>query len=145
MTWVVSDTVPRYILPRLSGVYDALEDLSKGAFCAKNLGVPLSFAIQVVLSVSLAYILTIWSTWCVLRYFMYTRGMDSGRWLYAITGFLCCEYALGKMARADRYRGFFMSVLHYTLAMGAYVVFTLNPTPIAAAYPWLMRLVGFEF
>ena len=145
MTWLIGDTVTRYILPRLGNVYDALEDLSGGAFCAKNLGAPLSFAIQVVISVSLAYILTIWPVWCVLRYFAYTRGMDSGRYLYAITGFLCCEYALGKMAKADKYRGFFMSVFHYTFAMGAYVIFTINPRPIVTAYPWLMRLVGFDF
>ena len=137
--------VPRYILPRLSGIYDALEELSEGAFCAKKLGAPISLAIQVIISVSLAYILTIWSVWCVLRYFTYTRGMDTGRWLYAITGFSCCEYALGKMARADKYRGFFMSVFHYTFAMGAYVVFTINPMPITTAYSWLVRLVGFEF
>jgi len=145
MTWIASDTVPRYILPRLESVYDALEDLSGGAFCAKNLGVPLSLTIQVILSVSFAYILTIWPVWCVLRYFTYTKGMDAGRWLYALTGFLCCEYALGKMAKAYRYRSFFMSVFHYTFAMGAYVVFIINPTPAAAAYPWLIRLVSFEF
>ena len=145
MAWMVGDAVPRHILPQLERVFDTLEDLSGGAFCAKNLGFPLSFAIQIVISVSLAYILTIWPVWCVLRYFEYVRGMESGRVLYSITGFLCCEYALGKMARAHKYRGFFMSVFHYTFAMGAYVVFTINPRPITEAYPWLMRLVGFNF
>jgi len=145
MTWIVSDTVPRYILPRLESAYNALEDLSRGAFCAKNFGRSLSLAIQVIISISLAYILTIWPVWCVLRYFTYTKGMDAGRWLYALTGFLCCEYALGKMAKAYRYRSFFMSVFHYTFAMGAYVVFTINPTPITTAYQWLMRLISFKF
>ena len=145
MTWMVGDMIPRYVLPQLERVYDALEDLSEGAFCSKALGVPLSFAIQAVISVSLAYILTIWPVWCILRYFEHVRGMDSGRALYSITGFLCCEYALGKMAKAHKYRSFFMSVFHYTFAMGAYIVFTINPRPITDAYSWLMRLVGFSF
>ena len=145
ITWIVSDTVPRYILPQLEHVYDTLDSLAEGVFCAKSLGRPLSLSIQITISASLTYLLTIWPVWCVLRYFTYTKGMDAGRWLYALTGFLCCEYALGKMAKAYRYRSFFMSVFHYTFAMGAYVVFTINPTPIAAAYPWLIRLVSFEF
>ena len=144
MTWVVSDTVPRYVLPQMERVYDTLEELSRGAFCAKRLGALLSKIIQIVLSVCLAYILTTWPVWCVLRYFTYTRGMDSGKFLYGITGFLCCEYALGKMSKAYRYRRFFMSVFHYAFAMGAYVVFTINPTPIFEAYPWLVRMVDFS-
>ena len=143
MTWIVGDTAVRYILPQLERVYDTLEELTGGAFCDKRLGGLLSKAIQIVLSVSLAYILTTWPVWCVLRYFTYTRGMESGRYLYGITGFLCCEYALGKMAKAYNYRNFFMSVFHYTLAMGAYVVFIINPEPIFEAYPWLVRMVNF--
>jgi hypothetical protein len=145
MAWIIGDTVPRYVLPRLERVYDALEELEGGVFCAKKLGAPLSLAIQIVLSISLAYILTIWPVWCVLRYFTYVRGMESGKLLYSISGFLWCEYALGKMARAGKYRSFFMSVFHYTFSMGAYVVFTINPRPIINAYPWLMRLMDFSF
>ena len=137
--------VPRYILPQLERVYDTLEELSRGAFCSRKLGAPLSKAIQIVLSVSLAYILTAWPVWCVLRYFAYMKGMESGKFLYSMTGFLCCEYALGKMAKAHNYRSFFMSVFHYTVAMGAYIVFTINPRPIMDAYPWLMRLMNFSF
>ena len=144
MTWIVGDTATRYILPQLERVYDTLEDLSKGAFCPKNPGAFLSKTIQIVLSVSLAYILTTWPVWCVLRYFTYTRGMESGRYLYGITGFLCCEYALGRMAKAYPYRGFFMSVFHYAFAMGAYIVFIINPAPIFEAYPWLVRMVNFN-
>ena len=144
MTWTVSDMVPRYILPQLERVYDTLEDLTKGAFCDKRLGGPLSNVIQIVLSISFAYILTIWPVWCVLRYFTYTREMDSGRYLYGITGFLCCVYALGKMALAQKYRGFFMSVFHHTIAMGAYTVFIINPRPIMEAYPWLVRMMNFN-
>ena len=137
--------VPLHILPQLERVYDTLEDLSKGAFCAKKFGEPLSLSIQIVVSVSLAYILAIWPAWCVLRYFEYTRELDGGRILYAVTGFLCCEYALGKIAKTAKHRGFFMSVFPYAISMGAYIVFIINPMPIKEAYPWLMRLVGFEF
>ena len=144
MTWMVSDSVPRYILPQLERVYDTLEELSGGAFCPKRIGGLLSFTIQIVLSISLAYSFTIWPVWCVLRYFTYVSGMDSGKYLYGITGFLCCEYALGKMAMAKKYRGFFMSVFHYAIAMGAYTVFIINPKPILEYYPWLIRLVGFD-
>jgi hypothetical protein len=80
-----------------------------------------------------------------LRYFEHVRSIDSWRALYGITGFLCCQYALGKMALATKYRGFFMSVFHYAIAMGAYIVFNINPMPIMDYYPWLIRLVGFEF
>ena len=145
MTWTVGDMIPRYALPQLERVYDALDDLSKGSFCDPSLGRPLSLSIQIVVSVSLAYILTIWPVWCILRYFEYVRPMETGRALYGITGFLCCEYALGKMAKAYKYRGFFMSAFHYTIAMGAYTVFTINPRPIITAYPWLMRLMNFNF
>ena len=145
MTWIVSDTVPRYILPQLEHVYDTLDNLAEGAFCAKSLGRPLSFSIKIIISVFLAYLLTIWPVWCVLRYFEYVRPVGSWMALYGITGFLCCQYALGKMALANKYRGFFASVFHYAIAMGAYIVFIINPNPIVEYYPWLMRLAGFEF
>ena len=145
VTWIVSDMVPRHVLPQLERVYETLEELSRGVFCHQKLGGPFSKVIQIVLSISLAYILTTWPVWCVLRYFTYTKGMESGKYLYSITGFLCCEYALGKMARAHNYRSFFTSVFHYTIAMGAYIVFSINPSPITDVYPWLMRLMNFNF
>jgi len=145
MTWIISSTVPGYVLPRLERVYDTLEELSRGAFCDKRLGALLSNVILIALSVSLAYVLTTWSAWCVLRYFIYTHGMETGRALYGVTGFIFCEYALGKMAKAHGYRGFFMSVFHYAFAMGAYVVFIMNPRPLVDAYPWLMEMMDFKF
>ena len=146
MTWVISDIVPRYILPQLEHVYDTLDSLAEGAFCAKSLGRPLSLLIQVVVSISLAYLLTAWPVWCILRYFEHVRHIDdSWRVLYGITGFLCCLYALGKMASAHKYRGFFMSTFHYAVAMGAYIVFIINPRPIMEAYPWLVNMMGFQF
>jgi hypothetical protein len=78
-----------------------------------------------------------WSVWCVLRCFTYTQGLETGRAAYFVTGFLCCEYALGKIAKAGKYRGFFISVLPFAMAMGAFVVFTVNPRPIFEAFPWL--------
>jgi hypothetical protein len=145
MTWFLSDTIPRHVLPQLHSVYDALEDLKTGSWGTGRLGAPLSLIIQIVLSGFLAYVLTIWPTWIVLRCIAYTQTPGTGRMLYFGTGFLCCEYALGKMAKADRFRGFFMSVFPFVMPMGAFVVFTMNPAPIKESYPWLLRLMGVDF
>ena len=145
MTWVVADTIPRYVMPRLAHVCDTLEDLAAGGWGTGRQGFFLSMAIQIVLSAALAYILMTWSAWCVLRCIVYTRTPGTGRALYIATGFLCCEYALGKIAKAGRYRGFFISVLPLAMAMGAFVVFTVNPRPIAEAFPWLAALMGVSF
>ncbi|MDR1377812.1 MAG: hypothetical protein LBJ36_02010 [Synergistaceae bacterium] len=144
-TWILADSVPRFVLPRLHAIYDALEELASGGWGTGRWGSPLSLVIQVVLSGFLAYLLTIWSVWCVLRCFTYTRFPGTSGVLYFGVGFLCCEYALGKMARAGRYRGFFMSVFHYAMGMGAFVVFAMNPLPIKDFYSWLMRLMGVDF
>ncbi|MDR2137461.1 MAG: hypothetical protein LBO68_04150 [Synergistaceae bacterium] len=143
--WILADSVPRFVLPQLHTLYDVLVELASPEGEAGRWGAPLSLLIQIVLSGFLAYVLTIWSVWCVLRCFVYTRIPGTSRLLYFGTGFLYCEYALGKMARADRYRGFFMSVFHYTMAMGAFVVLAMNPSPIEDFYPWLMRLMGVNF
>jgi hypothetical protein len=145
VTWIVADTVPRYILPKLASVWEALEELNAGGWRTGIPGRPLSFVIQIIISISLAYILAAWSAWCVLRCISYTRSPETGRMLYFITGFVCCEYALYKMAKADRYRGFFMSVFHFTMGMGAFVVFAINPLPMQDAYPWLLRWMGISF
>jgi hypothetical protein len=143
--WVLADSLPRFVLPQLHTLYDALEELASGGWGTGRWGASLSLAIQVILSGFLAYALTTWSVGCVLWCFVHTRAPETSGLLYFGTGFLCCEYALGKMARADRYRGFFMSVFHYTMAMGAFVVFAINPLPIKDSYPWLMRLMGVAF
>jgi hypothetical protein len=143
LAWIIADTVSRYILPQMDSVYDALEELSAGGWGTGRAGFFLSFAVQVLLSAAFAYILTTWSAWCVLRCFVYTREVEN-KALYFVTGFLCCECALGKMAKAGRYRSFFMSVFHFTMAMGAFVVFSMNPKPLQEAYPWLTRLMGVE-
>jgi hypothetical protein len=145
VTWILADSVPRFVLPRLHTLYDILGELASGGWGAGRWGNPLSLIIQIVLSGFLAYALTTWSVWCVLRCFAYTRAPETSGLLYFGTGFLCCEFALGKMARADRHRGFFMSVFHYTMAMGAFVVFSMNPLPIKDFYPWLTRLMGVDF
>ena len=145
MTWIVADTVPRYVMPQLHSVYDILEELAGGGWGTGRLGRPLSLLIQIVFSLTLAYVLTIWSTWCVLRCISYTQAPGTGRAWYFITGFICCEYALGRMAKVDRYRGFFMSVFHFTIPMGAFIVFTVNPVAIKEYFPWLMRWMGVDF
>ena len=145
MTWVIADGFPRYVLPRLAAVYDALEELAAGGWGTKRFGAGLSLAVQIPVSFSLAYIFTIWSAWCVLMCMAYTQDPAGGRFLYYITAFFCCEYALGKMAKADRHRGFFMSILPFVMPMGAFVVFAMNPLPLEDAYPWLMRWMGIVF
>jgi hypothetical protein len=145
MMWVVADTVPRYVMPRLAPICDTLDNLASGGLGTGRSGFLLSVAIQVVLSAALSYILMTWSAWCVLRCIVYTRTPGTGRALYVVTGFLCCEYALGKIARAGRSRGFFISVLPLVMAMGAFLVFTVNPRPIADAFPWLAAFMGVNF
>ncbi|MDR1648942.1 MAG: hypothetical protein LBR71_01665 [Synergistaceae bacterium] len=137
MTWVMADTIPRYVAPHLGSVCDTLENLASGGWGTGRMGFFLSLATRIVLSAFLTYILMSWSVWCVLRCFAYTQGLETGRALYFVTGFLCCEYALGKIAKVGKYRGFFISVLPFAMAMGAFVVFTVNPRPIAEAFPWL--------
>jgi hypothetical protein len=66
------------------------------------------------------------------------------RFLHFFIGFLCCEYALARMTNAEKYRGFFMSVLHFTFAMGAFVIFSMNPQPIKDYYPWLVGYMGVD-
>ena len=141
LTWIVSDSVPRYLLPRLESCYDTLEELAAGGWGTGRWGAGLSLIIQIVFSAFFAYILSIWSVWCVLRCFIFTQGMD-GRVIYFLSGFVCCEYALGKMARFGQYRGFFMSVFPYVMAMGTFIVFALNPLPIKETYPWLIEWMG---
>ena len=46
------------------------------------------------------------------------------------------------MAKFDKYRGFFMSVFHFAIAMGAFIVFSQNYAAIKVYYPWLIRLMG---
>ncbi|NLL36610.1 MAG: hypothetical protein GX256_03695 [Fretibacterium sp.] len=142
ITWIVSDTTCRYLIPLLSPVYDALEELRSGAWNTGKAGPLLSLIIQIGLSLALAWLLTTWSSWCVLFCMTHTQSMETGRFLYSFTGFLFCEYALAKMAKVDRYRSFFMSIFHFTMAMGAFVVYSMNPTSIRSLYPWLARWMG---
>ena len=140
--WILSDTASRYLIPRLYPIYDALEELSSGAWNTGKAGRFLSLVVQILLSLALTWLLTAWSAWCVLRCMAFTQGMESGRFLYFLSGFVCCEYALAKMAKTDRYRSFFMSIFHFTMAMGAFVVYGMNPHAIKEVYPWLARWMG---
>ncbi len=142
IAWIASDMVPRHIMPLLYPVYDALEGLRSEDGGMGSLGAPLSLLIQILLSMALAWVLTGWSAWCVLRCIVYTRGMPAGRVQYYLTGLVCCEFVLSRMAKADRYRGFFLSVFPFAMSMGAFIVYSVNPTPIAKAYPWLVRWMG---
>lgn len=143
--WIFSDTITRYLLPQLHSVYDVLEDLKSGKWLAVGIGSLLALIAQALIAVALTYFFMTWSTWCVLRCIVYTQNLETGRALYYITAFLCCECALGKVARADKYRTFFLSVFPYTMSMGAFVVFSMNPKPMQDAFPWLIRLMGLTF
>ena len=132
----------RCIVPLLASLYDKLEKLSRGDWGTGRWGAKASSGIQFVFSIALAYVLTTWSVWCVLRCIVYTRDLENGRGLYFLTGLICCEYALGKIAMADRYRGFFMSVLPFPMAMGAFVVFAMDPSPMGESYPWMIEWLG---
>ncbi len=143
-TWALSDLVPRYVMPLLHPVYDALEDMENGASPMGRLGTPISLLVQILISLILTWILTGWTAWCVLRCMAYAKNPATGKALYFITGFVCCEYALARIARADRYRGFFLSVFHFTMAMGAFIVYSINPAPIKEVYPWLVRWMGLD-
>lgn len=131
-------------MPRFDSLCDILDELSMGGFGAGRWGWLLSRLIQIILSVFLAYVLTIWPVWGLLRCISYTRSLDTGWALYFITGFIICEYPLGSMAKATKYRGFFMSVFHFAISMGAFVVFSMNPLAMKNAYPWLVRLMGID-
>ncbi|GHV36789.1 hypothetical protein FACS1894187_12030 [Synergistales bacterium] len=143
--WILADTGKRYIMPRFGSLCDTLDELSSGGFGAGRWGSLLSRLIQIIISVFLSYILTIWPVWSVLRCVLYTRSPDSNWALYFITGFIICEYPLGSMAKALPYRGFFMSTFHFAISMGAYIVFSINMSPIKTAYPWLVQLMGIDF
>ncbi|WP_314717263.1 hypothetical protein [uncultured Fretibacterium sp.] len=145
ITWIASYVFPRYIMPSLHPLCDALEELHGGSGGMGFLGAPLSLLFQIILSLALTWLLTGWSAWCVLYCRAYTRGMTTGRIQYYLTGLFCCEFALSRMAKADRYRGFFLSVLPFAMAMGAFIVYSVNPASIRKMYPWLVRWMGFYF
>ena len=103
----------------------------------------IALSIEFVFAIGLSYVLISWSTWCVLRCVMYTQGMETYRWVYFIPGFLCCEIALNHAVKAFPYRNL-LGLLPYIVAMGAFVIFSLNYQPIHSSFSWLIEFVGLE-
>lgn len=139
--WIWSDTARRYILPVFSGFYKMLDEMSNDESLGFIRRKALPFGIELVVAIFWAYVLMSWSVWCVLRCVMYTQNPEANRWLFFISGFVCCELALGKVAAASQHRNF-LATFPYVMAMGAFTVFSLNYDPIRTAFSWLTKFVG---
>ena len=143
--WVLSDTVSRYAIPYLNKFHDILDEVTRADLNeGKNkfiLMKAISLLIRLVFSICLAYVMISWSVWCVLRCVLYTQGFETGRWPFFISGFFCCELALGKVANACPRRNF-LDILPYVMGMGAFVIFSLNYEPIRTTFPWMIKFVG---
>lgn len=142
--WILSSSYVRYLIPRVQSVYDLIEKLETGE-SEEVLNGPLprlaAGSMRVVLSLSQMYVLGIWSGYCVLRVIRYTHlpGAEH-KWIFHVIAFLVCEGALGVIAQRETYRGI-LSILHSAMAMGMFVMFSLNPYMMAPVYPWLIRVM----
>ncbi len=145
--WILSSSYSRYVLPRVESVHDLAESLEK-RHADGDLRGPLpgiaAGSLRVVLSLSQIYVLGIWSGYCVLRVIRYTHlpGAEH-KWIMHVLAFLICEGALGVIAHRETYRGI-LSILHSAMAMGMFVMFSLNPYMMAPVYPWLIRTMGIQ-
>ena len=145
--WVLSDTAVRFVLPLIDKFHNILGEITKTSlneekskyYFMKTIALSLEF----IFSICFTYVLTSWTVWCVLRCVLYTQGMVTNRWPFFIAGFLCCELALAHPARASTRKNF-LGVLPYILAMGAFMVFSLNYDPIRTTFPWIIKFVGLE-
>ena len=145
--WVLSDTYARYVMPFIDKFYNALDEITNASlekgkreyYFRKTI----TMSIEIIFSIFLAYIMISWSVWCLLRCVLYTQGLDVDRWVYFISGGICCELALGRAARALPHRNFFAS-MPYIMAMGAFVVFSMNYEPVRTTFPWVIKFVGLD-
>ena|GEM_PF-748029 len=145
--WVLSDSYARYVTPFIAKFYNALDEITntdkekgKSNYYYRK---TITMSIEIIFSIFLAYIMISWSVWCLLRCVLYTRGFDVDRWVYFISGGICCELALGRAARALPHRNFF-SAMPYIMGMGAFIVFSMNYEPIRTTFPWVIKFVGLE-
>ena len=143
--WVLSDIVSRYAVPYIERFFDALDEMAnvntdngKGQYYFRK---TITVLIQIIFAICLTYVMTSWSVWCILRCVLYTQTPDVSRPLFFITGGICCVLSLGSAARATTHKNF-LSVVPYVVAMGAFVVFSLNYEPIRKSFPWLIKFVG---
>jgi len=144
--WTLSDTAARFIIPLTDRFYDSLDMIAKTGLKEGRsilyVKVIIPF-IKFIFLMMTTYVLVSWSTWCVLRCVLYTQGLETGRWIFFIPGFLCCEIALSKASRASS-RQSIVYIIPYIMAMGAFVVFSLNYEPIRTTFSWLIPFVGLE-
>lgn len=145
--WILSSSYSRYVVPRVQSVFDLADSIESGKGQFKLEG-PLariaSGSLRVVLTFSQMYLLGIWAGYCTLRIIRYTHlpGVEH-KWFFHIAAFFICEGALGVIAHRETYRGI-LSILHSAMAMGMFVMFSLNPYMMAPVYPWLIKVMGIK-
>ena len=142
--WILSSTYNSYVIPRIQSFYDIADDMAgegRGGSFPASLPEVASLALRIVLTAVQLYILGIWSAYCTLRVVRVTHipGTEY-KWLLYVAAFFVCEGALGTVAYRENYRGI-LSVLHYAMAMGMFVMFCLNPGMMVPVYPWLIRIM----
>jgi len=97
--WVLSDTAFRYVIPKIDKFYDTLDKIAKtntreGVFRFLLVKTIVMF-IRLFAIMCLTYLMASWSAWCVLRRVLYTKGLETKRWLFFISGYhgnggICC-------------------------------------------------------
>jgi hypothetical protein len=145
--WVLSDTTARFAVPYFTKFYNALDEMTiigsgKGKtnyYFVKTI----ALLTEIIFSICLTYIMISWSVWCVLRCVLYTQGLETNRWIFFISGGLCCELAISKVAKASPHRNF-LGVLPFIMSMGAFVYFSINYEPIRTTFPWMIKFVGLD-
>ncbi|MBL3539398.1 hypothetical protein [Aminivibrio sp.] len=137
--WILSGGYVRYVVPLIGSVFTTLESLEESGQIFHRV---LAFLVKIVLTVAQAYVLGIWSAYCVLRTMVFLLEPGTNGWLYYISAFIICEGILGIVAKREPYRGL-LSVFHSAMAMGFFVIFALNPYFLASVYPWLPPLMKF--
>lgn len=140
--WIVSTSYSRYITPRVQAALDTVEKLADTEKDVKELHVRISaISLRIVLTVGQMYALGIWSGYCALRTIRYTHlpGVEH-KWIYHVLAFFICEGVLGYIAQKETYRGI-LSILHSAMAMGMFVMFSLNPYMMVPIYSWLIRVM----
>jgi hypothetical protein len=142
--WALSSIYARFVIPRIASLGKAVTGLRQGAYGGGFFAVATAYVIRVALSLSQMYVLGTWSAYCVLRAVSYAAASDVTRWHYMVGGAVLAEFALAIVGRAEQYDGF-LSVFHTIMAMGAVVIFSMNPFHIKAVYPWLMKLMEVSF
>lgn len=140
--WIVSSSYARYVTPRIQSALVTIEGMDDKDNPVKAIHVRISaISLRVIMTVGQMYALGVWAAYCALRTIRYTHlpGVES-KWIYHLLAFFICEGALGYIAQKETYRGI-LSILHSAMAMGMFVMFSLNPYMMVPIYSWLIRLM----